>query len=267
MRHLRSLLFSVAFTATTVIMSLFIIPGLIMPYRFVLSYKQLWLRVVLWQIRVVIGIDFEERGKENLPVGPVVFAAKHQSAWDTLGPSYVHPQMVFVLKRELTWVPIWGWYLIRMGMIPVDRAKGISALKNMAARARQAIARGRSVLVFPQGTRTPPGTVRPYLPGVAAIYANLDVPVVPVALNSGLFWPRRKLVKWPGTITLEYLEPIAPGLDKRTFMATLQDRIEPATAKLEAEALKRFPWLPPIESTERQVDTVAQNEKHNRNVV
>lgn len=251
-QHLRALLFSVAFTATTIAMSLFIIPGLLLPYRFVLAYKQLWLRVVLWQIRIVIGIDFEERGRENIPAGPVVFAAKHQSAWDTLGPSYVHPEMVFVLKRELTWVPVWGWYLVRMGMIPIDRAKGIAALKNLVARARVAIARGRSVLIFPQGTRTPPGVERPYLPGTAALYTGVEVPVVPVALNSGLFWPRRKLGKWPGTITLEYLEPIEPGLDRRTFIRTLAERIEPATARLEAEALEKFPWLPPIDRSARR---------------
>ncbi len=246
MQHLRSFLFAIAFNATTVVMSLLIVPALVLPYRLVLVCKQLWLRAVLWQIRNVIGIDFVERGKENIPAGPVVFAAKHQSAWDTLGPSYVQPQMVFVLKRELTWIPVWGWYLIRIGMIPIDRAKGVTALRRLVDRARRAIAAGRSILIFPQGTRTPPGADRPYLPGVAALYAGLDVPVVPVALNSGLFWPRRKLVKWPGTITLEYLEPIAPGLDRRTFMKTLADRIEPATARLEAEARAQFPWLPPI---------------------
>ncbi len=246
MQNLRSFLFAIAFNATTVVMSLLIVPALVLPYRLVLVCKQLWLRVVLWQIRIVIGIDFVERGKANIPAGPVIFAAKHQSAWDTLGPSYVQPQMVFVLKRELTWIPVWGWYLIRIGMIPIDRAKGVTALRRLVDRARRAIAAGRSVLIFPQGTRTPPGVERPYLPGVAALYAGLDVPVVPVALNSGLFWPRRKMVKWPGTITLEYLEPIAPGLDRRTFMKTLADRIEPATARLEAEARAQFPWLPPI---------------------
>jgi len=254
-QYFRSIVFSLAFMVTTFVMSLFIMPGLLLPYWFVLRYKQLWLRVVLWQIRVVIGIDFEERGREKIPAGPVIFAAKHQSAWDPLGPGYVHPETVFVLKRELTWIPVWGWYLIRMGMIPIDRAKGVSALKNIAVRAKAAIASGRSVLIYPQGTRTPPGARRPYLPGIAAIYAALNVPVVPIALNSGLFWPRRKTLKWPGTITVEYLEPIAPGLDRRTFMKTLEDRIESATARLEAEALERFPWLPPIEPSEEPQDS------------
>jgi len=255
MQYLRSLIFTFAFTVTTIVMSLVVVPALVLPYRLVLSCKQIWLRVVLWQIRMVIGIDFEERGRENIPPGPVVFAAKHQSAWDTLGPSYLHPEMVYVLKRELTWIPVWGWYLIRTGMIPIDRARGTSALRRLVARARETIARGRSVMIFPQGTRTAPGAERPYLPGVAALYAGLDVPVVPVALNSGLFWPRRRISKWSGTITLEYLEPIAPGLDRKSFMKTLADRIEPATRRLEAEARERYPWLPPADSPEKRPRT------------
>jgi len=255
MQFLRSLIFAFAFTATTVVMSLLVMPALVMPYPAVLLCKQLWLRVVLWQIRMVIGIDFEERGRERIPPGPVIFASKHQSAWDTLGPGYLHPEIVFVLKRELTWIPVWGWYLIRMGMIPIDRAKGTTALRQLVARARIAVAEGRPVMIFPQGTRTPPGAHKPYLPGVAALYAGLEVPVVPVALNSGLFWPRRKLAKWTGTITLEYLEPIAPGLDRKTFMKILAERIEPATLRLEAEAREKHPWLPPAAGSDERAGT------------
>lgn len=242
------MIFSVTFTATTVGMSVLVFPGLIMPYSVVLRCKQLWLRVVLWQIRTVIGIDHVERGRENIPDGPVIFAAKHQSAWDTLAPCYIHPKMVFVIKQELTWVPVWGWFLIRVGMIPIDRGKGITALKRIAQRARKIVDQGRSVMIFPQGTRTPPGTDRPYLSGVAAVYASAGVPVVPVALNSGMFWPRHQLLKWPGTIVLEYLPPIEPGLDRKTFMKKLADQIEPATARLEAEALRDYPYLSRIET-------------------
>lgn len=248
MRYIRSILFSVAFAMTTFGMSALVIPGLFMSDHFVMRCKALWLRVVLWQIRTVIGIDYEERGRENIPDGPVIFAAKHQSAWDTLAPCHIHPEMVFVLKRELTWLPVWGWYLVRVGMIPVDRSKGMAALKRIARHARKTVDDGRSIMIFPQGTRTPPGADLPYLPGVAAIYASAGVPVVPVALNSGLFWPRRKFVKWPGTTVLEYLPPIEPGLDRKTFMKTLIDQIEPATARLEAEALKKYTYLPPIET-------------------
>lgn len=242
----RTVIFNILFVLTTIVLSLLAAPGLLLPYRAVVWIKQLWLHLVLGMTRHVIGIDWEERGRENIPDGPVIFAAKHQSAWDTLGLSMVHPFCAFVLKRELVWLPIWGWYLLRMGMIPIDRSKGLASMKKVTSAAARSVARGQSILIFPQGTRTPPGANRPYLPGVAAIYKGANVPVVPVALNSGLFWPRKQMDKQPGIITVEYLEPIEPGLDRRTFMHTLEERIESATARLEAEALERFPHLPPL---------------------
>lgn len=246
MIFLRSALFAVTFYASTFVLTLLCLPGLVLPYRVALFFEQKWLAAMLKVVAWTVGITVEWRGEGNIPDGPVILAAKHQSAWDTIELTRRHPEAVLVLKRELTWIPVWGWYLKRLGMIPIDRAKGVSALKNIAAAATRARAAGRSVLIFPQGTRTPPGAVRPYLPGVAAIYTQLRVPVVPIALNSGLFWPRRRFMKWPGIVTVEYLEPIPPGLDRKTFMNTLAERIDPATARLEAEALQRFPWLPPI---------------------
>lgn len=246
MIYLRSAIFAAAFYTLTAVLTLLFSPSLLLPFPVVYFFKQAWLRPVVWLIRSVLGIAMETRGTENLPDGPVILAAKHQSAWDTMGLSLLHADAAFVLKRELTWIPVFGWYLARMGMIPIDRSRGVSALKTMAAVAKERIAEGRSVLIFPQGTRTPPGGYRPYLAGVAALYGALDVPVVPVALNSGLFWPRRRFVKWPGTITVEYLEPIQPGLDRKTFMKTLEARIEPATTRLEVEARTRFPYLPTL---------------------
>jgi 1-acyl-sn-glycerol-3-phosphate acyltransferase len=250
---LRNLIFNILFLVTTVGLSLLATPGLFMPYRAVIWFKQLWLRIVLALTRHVIGIDFQERGRENIPDGPVIFAAKHQSAWDTFALSLIHPHCAFVLKKELVRLPIWGWYLLRMGMIPIDRSKGLAALKKITEAASRTVENGRSILIFPQGTRTPPGSSRPYLPGVAAIYKGANVPVVPIALNSGLFWPRKIMHKNPGIITLEYLEPIEPGMDRRTFMETLQARIEPATARLEAEAINRYSYLPrtDLESAQR----------------
>lgn len=244
MHFVRSIVFAVAFYAVTMAMSLLFLPGLLLPYPAVMSLKQIWLSVALWLVRNVVGITVRTRGEDSLPEGPYILAPKHQSAWDTMGLSILHKEAAFVLKRELIWVPVWGWYLIRTGMIPIDRARGIAALKRVSALARERIAQGRPVLIFPQGTRTPPGAKRPYLPGVAAIYAALGVPVVPVALNSGLFWPRRRFVKWPGTITVEYLEPIQPGLERKAFMRELESRIETATARIEEEARLRYPYLP-----------------------
>lgn len=244
MLFVRTLTFNVLFALATAILSLAAAPWLLMPYRAAIWYKQLWLHIVLGLTRIVIGIDSEERGRENIPDGPVIFAAKHQSAWDTLWLGREHPFCAFVLKRELIWLPIWGWYLLRLGMIPIDRSKGVASLRKITLAAGKLARKGRSILIFPQGTRTPPGADRPYLPGVAAIYKGANVPVVPVALNSGLFWPRKLMHKQPGVITVEYLEPIEPGLSRRDFMKTLEERIESATARLEAEALERFPHLP-----------------------
>ena len=244
MLFVRTLTFNVLFTVATTILSLAAAPWLLMPYRAAIWYKQFWLHIVLALTRSVIGIDGEERGRENIPDGPVIFAAKHQSAWDTLMLGLVHPFCSFVLKQELIRLPIWGWYLLRLRMIPIDRSKGVISLRKITAAASKLVGRGQSILIFPQGTRTPPGADRPYLPGVAAIYKGANVPVVPIALNSGLFWPRKLMDKQPGIITVEYLEPIEPGLDRKTFMKVLAERIELATARLEAEAMERFPYLP-----------------------
>jgi 1-acyl-sn-glycerol-3-phosphate acyltransferase len=246
------LTFNILFVFSTATLSLAAAPGLLMPYGAVIWFKQIWLHLVLGLTRRVIGIDCEVRGREKIPNGPVIFAAKHQSAWDTMALSHAHPRCAIVLKRELIWLPVWGWYLLRLGMIPIDRSKGIASLKKITAAAGRLAGRGQSILIFPQGTRTPPGADRPYLPGVAAIYKGANVPVVPVALNSGLFWPRKLMDKHPGIVMVEYLDPIEPGLDRKTFMKLLAERIEPATARLEAEALERFPYLPrpPLETAD-----------------
>jgi 1-acyl-sn-glycerol-3-phosphate acyltransferase len=141
----------------------------------------------------------------------------------------------YVLKRELMSVPLFGAYLKRCGMIAVDRQGGGPALKRMLAAARAAAADGRPILIYPEGTRTAPGQRRPYHPGVAALYGDLGLPVVPVALNSGLFWGRRSFRKRSGTITIEFLAPIAPGLPRRVFMERLQGSIEEASARLAAD--------------------------------
>lgn len=243
---LRALVFAIVFYIVGISFTLAVTPALLMPFRVANACKQAWLGTMLMLSRTIIGLTHERRGIGNIPDGPVIFAAKHQSAWDTIALSYIHGEAAVVLKRELTWLPVWGWFLIRLGMVPIDRGKGLSALKRIVTTARRRIAQGRSILIFPQGTRTAPGAKRPYLVGVAAIYAELDLPVVPIALNSGMFWPRRALGKWPGVITVDYLEPIPPGLKRKEFLKTLEARIESTTARLEAEAAERFPWLPPL---------------------
>jgi 1-acyl-sn-glycerol-3-phosphate acyltransferase len=161
---------------------------------------------------------------------------KHQSAWDTLILPVVLHDPAIVLKRELLWVPIYGWYAARAGSIAIDRGGRAAALRRMVARARASVAEGRPVVIFPEGTRTAPGRHLPYQPGVAALYQALGLPLVPAAVNSGLFWGRRSFLKRPGRITLAFLDPIPPGLPRRRLMPELESRIETATAALEREA-------------------------------
>jgi 1-acyl-sn-glycerol-3-phosphate acyltransferase len=161
---------------------------------------------------------------------------KHQSAWDTLILPVVLGDPAVVLKRELLLLPFYGWYARRAGSIAIDRKGGAAALRTMVAAARAAAAMGRPIVIFPEGTRTAPGERRPYHPGVAALYRSLGLPVVPVAVNSGLFWGRRAFMKRSGHITLAFLDPIPPGLPRRRLMQELEARIEAATAELEREA-------------------------------
>ncbi len=236
----RSLVFGLAFYGSTLVLSVLLSPSMLLPRPMVGAVSRFWIRICLWIVKATLGIDFKVEGRENLPDGPAIFASKHQSAWDTLAFNVIVPDCAYILKRELFWIPIWGWYVWRVGMIGVNRSAGGIALKDMARKAAKVLGAGRSIVVFPQGTRTPPGTRRKYLPGTAALYAKAGVPVVPVALNSGLFWPRRKLAKYRGTITIQLLPPIPPGLEKRDFLQRLEQAIEPATTALESDACGRY---------------------------
>ena len=242
MRFLRSLLFNVLFFAWTAGASIVCLPALILPRSVVVRLHRLWARGVLWLLRWTVGLRYQVRGLENLPSQPALFAFKHQSAWETIVFALLVPDFAAVLKRELLMIPFFGWYVWKLGMIPIDRGAAGKALRRMVRRARERLAEGRPVMVAPEGTRTAPGQHRPYLPGVAALYSQLAVPVVPVALNSGLFWGRRAFVKHPGVITVAFLEPIAPGLDRRVFLAELQRRIETASERLAREAARPTAW-------------------------
>ena len=238
---LRALLFNLLSWLIFLVLGPLYLPLLLIPgnagERVMMAAGTAWSRLMLRTAAIVVGLDYEVRGRENIPATPALFAIKHQSAWDTLAVASLLPQPVVVLKRELFWIPFYGWYARRAGMIAIDRKAGASALRRMVRAARDALAKGRPLVIFPQGTRTLPrshgGKPAPYQPGVAALYGELDVPVVPVALNSGLFWSRRAFRKHPGTITVEFLPPIAPGLAKRAFLAELETAIETATNRLE----------------------------------
>jgi 1-acyl-sn-glycerol-3-phosphate acyltransferase len=195
-----------------------------------------WGRGVLALARAVVGLSHEVRGRERIPHEPAIFAIKHQSAWETMIVHSLLDDPAIALKRELTLIPLFGWYLLRAGMIRIDRGAGARALRSLVEGARKALARGSSVVMFPEGTRVAPGQRPAYQPGIAALYLQLGRPVVPVALNSGMYWRRRGFLKRPGRIVVEFLEPIEPGLDRRGFMAELERRLEGATERLLAEA-------------------------------
>jgi len=238
---LRSAVFNALNILWSVAMHIICLPLLAGPPRWTYAAAKVWIDVTLWLLKHVVGLDCRVIGAENLPHGPAIFAAKHQSAWETLFLSRYLGFPAFILKKELLAIPLFGWFIRKAGMIAIDRKAGASAIRDMVRQAGTVFEQGRTVLIFPEGTRVSPGQKRPYHPGIAGLYSQLKVPVVPIALNSGLYWSRRAFVKRPGTITVEILPPIPPGLDRKVMMQELEARIETASNALArvAEAGRR----------------------------
>ncbi len=237
MRGIRTVLFMTFMVVLTVIMGLLFLPMLALPRRWLMGPKRLWCRLVLGAFSRLIGVETEIRGAARIPDGPILVASKHQAMWDTVIVFLVFNDPAVILKRELMRIPIYGWYGWKLGMIPIDREAKASALRKMVAASKDRLAHGRPVVIFPEGSRAAPGSKLEYKPGVAALYRQLgDVPCVPIALTSGLCWPRSGFGFKPGKIILEILDPIPPGLERKAFMATLETTIETATDRLIAEA-------------------------------
>ena len=232
----RSIVFNVLFYLNTLVYLVIALPTFFMPYRAILAVATAWGRSNLVLLRAVAGIDYEIRGREKLPKGPIIVAPKHQSAWETFSLLQLFDNPVFIVKRELQWIPIFGWLMIKGRMVPVNRGARSQALAAMIERVRIELALGRQLVIFPEGTRRPAGAEPRYKFGVAHLYAAEGVPCVPIALNSGLFWPRRSIRLRPGTVLVEILDPIQPGLDKDAFFERLQHDLETATARLLAES-------------------------------
>jgi 1-acyl-sn-glycerol-3-phosphate acyltransferase len=231
---LRSLLANVVFYVNLSLWLVFAaFPALLLPRRYMMKVAAGWSRSALFLMRVTSGTGFEIKGLENVPSGGLIVASKHQSFWETFVLIGLFPDPVFILKRELNWIPFFGWCLLKLRMIPVDRGGRARALAQVTRRSRiEMRENGRQLLIFPEGTRRPAGAPPDYKYGVAHLYADLKVPCVPVALNSGLYWPRRKFLRLPGAIRLTFLPPIPPGLSKTEFQALLQDRIETESDRL-----------------------------------
>ncbi len=234
---LRSILFNVAFYIVTALFVVVTVPFFLAPRRVAMAvvYKG-QARAALWLLKVIDGISVEVRGHENLPKGACIVAAKHQSLWETFALTPLLRDPTMIMKAELFWIPFVGWWSWKFRFIPVQRAKGGQALRALLREARDRVRQGREIVIFPEGTRRPPGAEPAYKYGVVRLYEELGVPVCPVALNSGLYWPRRQLRHYPGTIIVEFLPPIPPGLSAEEFQARLIADLEGATRRLLEEA-------------------------------
>jgi 1-acyl-sn-glycerol-3-phosphate acyltransferase len=232
----RSLLFNLLFYVTTTLFVVIGSPLLFAPRSWAMIGLRTHARFELFLLKQIVGLKLEVRGTEKLPKGACLIAAKHQSAWETFGLIPIFRDPALLMKRELFFIPFHGWFSRKFEMIPVDRDKGPAALRRMLKEAKKRIEDGREIIIFPEGTRRPPGAPPDYKTGIVLLYDALGVPCVPVALNSGLFWPRRSLIRRPGTVIVEILDSIPPGLPRAEFLERLKTAIETASNRLLAEA-------------------------------
>lgn len=231
---LRSIIFNILFYTWTLFCGIIFLPTLILPRFFVLKVTKIWIYGVVLICDYGAGLHLKIVGEARLLTFPAIFAIKHQSSWETLIIYYLLKDPAIVLKRDLLWIPFFGWHLQKMQMISLSRSKknGLQDLKNLLTAADKAITQNRPIVIFPEGTRSRPGHKTTYHSGIASLYLHLGIPVIPVAHNAGLFWPRRGFLKYPGTIILELLDPIQPGLSRQEFMSVLENTIETKTNEL-----------------------------------
>jgi 1-acyl-sn-glycerol-3-phosphate acyltransferase len=233
--YLRSVLFNVVFYANLVLFLLFGFGFFFTPRKWSIRALQTWAKSSLFLLRVIAGIRMEVRGLANIPQGPCLVAGKHQSFWETFAILPLLDDPAMVLKKELTYIPFFGWFIHKFRMIPVERSAGTQALRALVSKGQQAVSDGRQIVIMPEGTRRAPDDPPDYKPGAAALYGMLSVPCVPFGLNSGLFWPRRQFLRRPGTIVISFLPSIPPGLARREFQSRLENAIESETTRLVAE--------------------------------
>lgn len=226
---IRSILFTFILYSSTLIMFVIFIPTLLFPCKEAGCFPRIWSCIMQWLLSSVCGIRLEIKGIENLPhQNGYIVASKHQSALETLVFHKIVPNTFYVLKKELMFLPIAGIYFLKTGCIPIDRNGGTKTMRKMLTGVKKRLSQKMNLIIFPEGTRTKPGTKKPYTPGIAFLYEQCNVPVVPVALNTGYLWPKNQLKKYPGTVTIQFLPPIEPGMNKRLFLDELYNRIETA---------------------------------------
>lgn len=228
---LRSLIFNIFYVLWTILIGIFFFPAIFLPQNIIiLIVGQIWARGLYFFLKIFCNLKLDLQGKENIPKTPAIFASKHQSALETFMFHLLVKRPVFVLKKELLNIPIFGFYLKKMGMIAIDREGGIKSLKYLLKQVEEKINQGYSIIIFPEGTRTAPGELVEYNAGVAAIYNAKIAPIVPVALNTGKFWPRNSFLKKPGKFMIKFLPIISNDLDKKIFIQTLKEQVEKESA-------------------------------------
>ncbi len=248
---LRSWIFAAAYYIVT---AFFLLLGswlLLAPRSWAMRALTWHAKTSLWLLEKICGTRLEVRGREKLPQGACLIVSKHQSMWDTFALIPLLRDPAIVLKDELKWIPFYGWFCLKFEHILVKRDKASAALKAMVRDARARAADGREIIIFPEGTRATPGATPDYKPGYVALYQGLSLPAVPLALNSGLYWPRRSILRYPGTIIVEFLDPIPPGLPRAEIRHRIEDAIEDASNRLLLEAASA-PNPPPLPEAARE---------------
>lgn len=238
---LRQILFATLFYTSLFVLGAMGMPMLLLPRFIALGWMRCWLWLTFTALRVIVGLRYEFKGTEHLPPGGSIFAAKHQSAFDTFVFLQREAKVAYIMKKELFWVPVYGWFSKKVGMIGVDRSGHSRALRDLLKATKAAVTEGRRIIIFPQGTRTHAGSGKPYQPGIYAIYRDSGLPITPIALNSGEFWPKSWLKRYPGTITIEFLPPIPAGLSRHDLMKKLETEIETASLKLAGQGPAAHP--------------------------
>lgn len=237
MLFLRSSLFQIAFYTGTFLLMVMFSPVFLLPRKWGWWIVPFWSNFSLWLLRVIVGLKVELRGQENIPPrGGYIVAAKHQSVWETFALIRSFPDPTYILKRELRWIPIFGWYTAKFRQVPINRGQKAVALAKLKVDAAQAISEGRQILLFPEGTRRPAGGDPKYKFGISHLYRDLNCPVLPVALNAGVYWPRKSWMLYPGTVICEFLPAIEPGLSTSVFFDRMVETIETASDRLIEEA-------------------------------
>jgi 1-acyl-sn-glycerol-3-phosphate acyltransferase len=229
--RIRSWIYLFAFLAWTIGSALAFLP-LLVSRRSTVGAIRLWVRGVQTLARMITGITFRSEGRENIPKGPCIVAAQHQSSFETYAMFLEFDRPIFVLKRELIYIPVIGWYMQRAGLVHIDRGAGATAMRKMMREAQAALEAGHQVIIFPEGTRVKPGQSVPYKPGIAALAAYCDAPIIPMALNSGYIWGKTRILKIPGEIVFRYLPALPRGLPREEMLAELRRRLDAESADL-----------------------------------